>query len=169
MCDPLTIGIATAALSVGSAVVEHIGTNQMAKATETAANLDYANRVNVINQQAVQLDQEKSARAEDTAIAAAQAEGRIAASAADRGLGYSSISQALHSEMFGLGRQDSIANLNDLNQRAQLANEQQGAAIAREAKIASAPKSGLLNLGLGVGKGVMSGFNAYSGAKKAGA
>jgi hypothetical protein len=168
MCNPVLIGAATAALAVGGAVVDHIGTNQMAAATTQAANLDYANRSDIIEQQRVQLDQEKSTRVEDSAIASAQASGRIAASAADKGLGYASTSQALHAEFFGIGRQDSIADANDLNQRVQLSNERRGAAISREAKIASAPRSGLLNLGLGVGKGVFSGFNAYNSASKAG-
>lgn len=166
MCDPLTIGASVALLSVGSSVMQHIGTNQAYKANQLAANLSYANESDIIGQKAGQLDQEKSETAEDTAIAAAQAQGSIAASAADQGLGAASISQSLHASMFGIGRQQGIADLNDSNARAQLSNEKRGNSISRQSQIASKSRSSLAELGIGVGKGVMSGFQARDAAAK---
>lgn len=168
MCNPVLIGVAVAALSVGSAVVEHVGTNQAYAANKQGANLNYANQREVIQQKAVQLDQEKSETAFDTAIATAQAQGSIAASASDQGLGAPSIAQALHADMFGIGRQQSLADLNDSNARAQLANERKGADITRQTTINSKPRSGAAQLGLGVGKGILAGFNAAGSAQKAG-
>lgn len=160
MCNPVLIGAAVATLGVGQAVVQHIGTNQAWEANRVAANLNYARESDIIGQQALQLDQERSEAAFDTAITAAQAQGSIAASAADQGLGAPSIAQALHADMFGIGRQASIADLNDLNARAQLANEKRGAAITRESTIASKPRSGTLNLALGVGNALVGGVQA---------
>lgn len=166
MCDPLTIAAAaTLALGVGSAVTEHIGTNQAYHANELAANLNFAQDTNVINQKAVQLDQEKSETAFDTAITAAQAQGALSASAADMGLGAPSIAQQLHSDMFGIGRQAGVADLNDANARAQLAQEQKGAEMSRQSQIISKPRSSGLQLGLGVGKAALSAYNVGHPAK----
>ena len=164
MCDPLTIAAATAALSVGQTVMTHIGTNQAFQANKRAAHLDYANRFNVTEQQRQQLDAERSEKAFDTAIASIQSEGRISASASDLGLSSGNILSTINADMFGLGRQDSIDALNDQNARNQISNERRGAEIARNSKIASAPRSSGLALVLGVGKGVLEGAGAYKSA-----
>lgn len=166
MCDPISIAIT--ALGVGEAAAQHIGTNQAYHANKLAANLNYAQDMNVAGQKAGQLDREKSEAAFDTAIVSAQAGGAIAASAADQGLGAPSIAQALHSDMFGIGRQQSIADLNDLNARTQLAQERTGADITRQSTIASKSRSGLVPLGLGVGNAALKGYNSYSATKRAG-
>jgi hypothetical protein len=70
--------------------------------------------------------------------------------------------------MFGSGRNQSIADLNDTNARAQLAEDMRGAAITRDTSIASAPKASVLGVGLQVGSAIMSGVNATNTAKKAG-
>lgn len=166
MCDPISIAAgATLLLGVGDAVMTHVGTNQAYHANELAANLNYAHESDILGQKAMQLDQEKSETAEDTAIATAQAQGAIAASASEQGLGAPSIAQALHADMFGIGRQQSIADLNDANARAQLANERQGAKITRESTIASKRKSSFLELGMGVGRAAASAYSVKHPAK----
>lgn len=167
MCDPITIGAATALLGVGQVAMQTIGQNQLAESTRTAANLNYAQASDVTQQKAMQLDQEKSQTAMDTAITTARAQGEIANSASSQGLGKASISSALHAEMFGIGRNQGIADLNDLNARAQLANEMRGAAITRETTIAGAPKASALAVGLGVGSALLGGANSYNTAKRA--
>lgn len=164
MCDPISIGAVTAALSVGQAVLSYEGQRQAYNVNEDAANLNYAQEINVNEQKRVQLDAERSEKAFDTAITAAQAEGRIAASASERGLGSSSIIQAINADMFGIGRQASVEGLNDQNARNQLALERGGAEISRASSINSMQKPGALSLVLGVGQGVMKGVNAYTGS-----
>jgi multidrug efflux pump subunit AcrA (membrane-fusion protein) len=166
VCDPVTIGIATAALAVGGAVMDHVGTNQAYHANELAANLNYAQQSNTLGRKAVELDQAKSEDAADTAIATARAQGEISASASDQGLGAPSVSSALHASMFGIGRQASIADLNDANARAQIAAERQGANLSRQSQIASKSRSSLLQLGLGVGGGILKGVSAGTAAGK---
>lgn len=167
MCDPLTLGIATATLAVGQVAMQAIGQNQLADSTRQAANLNYAEASNTAQQKAMQLDQEKSQTAEDTAIATARSQGAIANSASAQGLGAASISSAIHADMFGIGRQQSLADLNDTNARAQLAQEARGAAISRDTAIASAPKASVLGVGVGLGSAVLSGFNSFNTAKRA--
>lgn len=165
MCAPIAIAAATAALSVGSAVVQHIGTNQAYQANKLAANFNYANDLQNLGQKRVELDQERSENAFDTAIATAKEQGRIAASATDQGLAPTSIVQQLNASMSGIGRQAGVEDTNDQNARIQLAQEATGADIRRQSQINSKPRSSGIQLALGVGQGVLSGFNAYNGAK----
>ena len=162
MCNPmLAIAAATSVLSIGSSIVERAGAKQAYNANVTAANLNYAQQQNVINQKASQIDQNASERVFDSAITRQQAEGRIAASATSQGLAPTSIIQALNADMFGIGRQDAVATANDNNSRAQLINEQQGAIIERQSQINRVAKPSGLSLALGIGKGVLAGANAY--------
>lgn len=166
---PIAIGVATAALAVGSAVVSHVGQNQLAKANEHAADLNYANRRTVIGEQTNQLDQEASQRVEDSAITSLKAEGEIVNSAGEMGYAPTSITQAINASMFGIGRQDSVAATNDNNQRQQLAAGLEGADISRQTQILQHGKSSWAELGLGIGNGVLKGVNAGVSAKNAGA
>lgn len=170
MCGPVAIGLgaAVAALAIGSAVVGHIGQNQLASANQKAANLNYANRKDVIAQQGVQLDEEASQRTEDSAITSLRAEGEIANSAGDMGYAPTSITQSINAAMFGIGRQDTIAQTNDTNQRQQLAAGLEGADITRQSQILQHGRSSWADLGLGVGNGIVSGVKAGIGAKQAG-
>lgn len=164
MCDPVSLGIATAALGVGQSVSAFIGGRQAYAVNKEVANLNYANQRDIIDQKRVQLDQNKSENAVDTAIASVKAQGEVAASAASMGLSSSSIAQALNSDMFGIGRQVEAESVNDQNQRLQLANEQRGAAVEREAQIASKSRPGALDLALSIGSDALKGASAYSTA-----
>lgn len=169
MCDPITAtAVATAALSVGQAVATHVGTNQAYHANEKAANYNYANDLTTLEQKRVELDQNRSENAFDTAIATAKEQGRIAASASDQGLGAVSIVGALNAGMFGIGRNAEVEDINDSNARLQLAQERTGADIRRQSQINSKPRSSALQLALGVGQGIMDGVNAGAGAKGGG-
>lgn len=168
MCDPLSIGIATFALGSAQAVTSHIGQNQAYKANEKAANLNYAREQEAIGRQAVLVDKEQSETAFDTAIATAQAEGDIAVSASERGLGASSISQQLNAAMFGIGRQATMEDANFSTQRQNLAESRTDAELKRQSQINSKQKSGALSLVLGIGSAGLQGANAYKGAQKAG-
>jgi hypothetical protein len=164
MCNPAIIAGGAFAVEAGQAVLQHIGQNQAYAANKTAANYNYANRMDVIDQQRVQLDQAKSENVFDTAIAGLKAEGSIAASAGDMGYGHASIASALNADMFGLGREASVEDAADQNQRVQLGNEKTGAAIARTSQINSMSKSSGLQLALGIGKAGVDATKTYMGA-----
>jgi hypothetical protein len=164
MCDPLSIGIATAALSVGQQVTSYIGTNQASAANQVAANLNFARENEAISRQKVQLDKQASENALDTAITAARARGEITASASDRGLASSSITQQINAAMFGVGRQASIEDINLTSQRRNLLEGRVDADIKRQSQIASMPKAGAVSLILGVGSGLAKGASAYKSA-----
>ncbi len=168
MCDPVSIGVATATLAVGSNLASAAGQNKLSSANAQAANLTYANQHNTLAQEAVQLDQERSEKAFDTAVTSIKSEGEIAASATDQGLSATSITQALNASMFGIGREASVDDINDENQRQQLANQDRGNQINRQAQINRVPKAGLLSTALGVGQGILSGVNAGVSASHAG-
>lgn len=167
MCDPVTIGVATLALSAGEAVMTHVGTNQAYQANKDAANLSYAQESNAIGRQKAQLDSQRSEDVFDTAIATLKSQGEIAASASSQGLASSSIVRSLNADMFGIGRNATIEQRNNTNQQIELANSRTDAELRRQNQINSAPRSSLLQLGVNLGKSALQGYNAYSGAKKA--
>lgn len=167
MCDPVSIGVATFALSSASAVMQHVGQNQAYEANRQAANLSLARDNDALNRQQVQLDQQRSENVLDTAITTLKSQGEIAASASSQGLASSSIVRSLNADMFGIGRQATAEQKNDLNQRVELANSRTDAQLRRQNQINSMRKSSLLELGVNLGQSALSGYNAYSGAKKA--
>jgi cell division protein FtsL len=151
-------------LAIGQAGATYVGQKQAYSSNVTASNLTAANEYNILEQKRVQVDQERSESALDTAIAAAQSQGRITASASEQGLSNTSLIQALNADMFGIGRQASIESANDQNQRNQLSNESQGVELDRRARIASVSKPSGLSLVLGIGQGALGGISAYQGA-----
>jgi hypothetical protein len=140
MCDPLSIAAVTFAVGAGQQVSQYVGEKQAYSANKTAANLNFANQHDILQQKHIQLDQQNSENALDTAIATVKAQGEVAASAASLGMSSSSIVGALNADMFGIGRQYSAEQTNDQNQRVQLANESRGAEIARNSQIMSVSK-----------------------------
>lgn len=168
MCDPVTIGIATAAIGVGQAVSSYVGQNQRAAANTKAANMNYAGQVGAINKQDAQLQQEHSEQSFDTALTQLKAKGDIAASAGDMGLSSGSLVSQVNAAMFGVGRQNAVEQTNFDNQRAQLASSKYNAAVARNNQIAQVPKASTASLVLGIGSAALQGDNAYNSATKAG-
>ena len=166
MCDPMTIGAATMALSAASSVMGHVGTNQAYAANEDAANLTFARDTDALNRQKTQLDREGSERALDTAIASLAAQGEISASASSSGLSSSSLIRSVNTEMFGIGRQATAEDINDRGQRVELANRRTDADLNRQNRIRSAPKSSLLELGVNIGGAALSGMNAKNAAAR---
>ena len=164
MCGPAAVGAAAGGLAITEAVMTHIGTNQAYKANKQAANYNYANDRTNIGQKQVELDQEGSENAFDTAIATAREQGRITASASDQGLGSQSIISSINAGMFGIGRQAEVERINDQNSRIQLAQDLTGADIRRQSQINSKPRSSGAQLALGIGKGILSGVQAGNGA-----
>lgn len=164
MCDPISLAVTSAALGIGQAASQFQGEQNAHKSNEVAANLNYAQQFNTEQAKATQIDANTSATSFDSAITAAQAKGRIAASAADSGMGGSSLTQNLNASLFGIGRQDSVSQFNDQSQRNQLGSDLTGAEISRRAQIARVPNPTGASLVLGIGKGVMSGFSTYAGA-----
>jgi hypothetical protein len=164
MCDPVSLGlIAAATFAVGAAsdISQYMGEKQAYKVNQQVANLNYANNANIIQQKRVQLDQEKSEKAVDTAITTVRAEGAVSAAAGSMGLSSSSIVQAINADMFGIGRQFTADETNDQNQRLQLANELSGADIERRGKIASVSKPGLGTLGIAIAGDAVKGVGTY--------
>jgi N-acyl-D-aspartate/D-glutamate deacylase len=164
MCDPISIGAATFLVGAGQTISSYLGQQAAYKENKVAANLNYANQHDILEQRRVQLDQQKSENALDTAIATVRAQGEVAAAAGSMGLSSSSIVQALNADMFGIGRQAMAEDTNDQNQRIQLSNELRGAEISRVSQIGKVTKPGLLDLGLGLAGDALKGVGSYSNA-----
>lgn len=161
MCDPLTISAITTTLAVGQQVAQYQGAKAQAAGARQAANLNYAQQWNVTEARREQLDSEASEKSLDTAIAALQSEGRIAASASESGYSSGAIIEAINADMFGLGRNAEIDAVNDRNARNQLANERMGAAITRSSALANNKGPSSLSLVLGLGQAVAGGVKDY--------
>lgn len=168
MCNPAFIAAGQAALSIGQQAVQFIGQKQQAHVARTYANLNYANRYNIVQQQSGQLDQEHSEKALDSAIVAAQAGGRISASSADLGYSGASLEQAINADLFGIGRQESADAVNERNARTQLGNELTGARIERASTIARNPGPSTAGLVLGIGKSVLDAGSSYASMTRGG-
>lgn len=168
MCDPLTISAAAAAaLSMGQAAMTHIGTNRAYAANEQAANLGYAQDQNALGQQQVQLDQERSQSALDTAISTLQAQGQIAASASSSGLASSSLIHSVNASMFGIGRQVDAEKTNDFNTRQAIAASRTEADLKRQNQINSRTRSSGLELALGIAQAGAKGYSTYQSGRGA--
>lgn len=163
MCDPISLGVASTALGIGSAVSEYTGGQAAYKANKQQANLQFANTSNTISTQANQLSQQESDNALKTAILSAQTEGRIANSAADRGVGGSSLVQAINAGMFGIGVNASNDSQNITNERQQLSENLSGAGITRQSQINSVTRPNDLSLLLGIGKAGLQGASTFAG------
>lgn len=168
MCDPVTIGIATAAIAGLQQVSSYVGQNQMASANRQAANYNYAREREAIGRQDVQLQQENSEAAFDTAITSAGERGKIAVSAAENGLAPSSLVSQLNAGMFGIARQRSAELTNLTNRRVALADSRTDAALRRDSQIASKPKATVASLVIGLGSAAVQGVNAHGTASRAG-
>jgi len=167
MCDPLTIGTAaTLALSVGQQVLTHVGTNQAYKANQQAANYSFARDQEAINRQDAQLQAENSESAFDTAIAIAQDQGAIAASASTQGLAAGSIASQLNAGMFGVGRQATAEDINFRNQRQEIANSRTDAELRRQNQINSRPRSGALQLAVGIAGSAADAYSSFNKGKR---
>lgn len=164
MCDPVTMAAVTFAVGAGQAVMSHVGQNQAYAANKTAANLNYAQDRQAVGAQAVELDQERSEKALDTAVSTVKAQGEVSASAADMGLSSGSLIHAINADMFGIGRQEMSDLTNDQNSRLQLSRQLEGASITRQTTINSMRKSSGLDLILGVAKAGVSAAGAYNSA-----
>ncbi len=167
MCDPVTIGALTAVLGATEAVTSYVGGRQASEANRQAANFNYAREQDAIGRQDVQLQQENSQKAFDTAITSASERGKIAVSAAEGGLAPSSMISQLNAGMFGIGRSRDAELTNLTNTRNQLSENRVDAAIKRDTQIASMPKPTVASLVIGVGKAGLAAGNAYNTAKKA--
>lgn len=168
MCDPVSLGIATFALSATQAISSYVGQNALSKANEQAANYNYAREQGAINRQDVQLQEEHSQKVMDTAIATLAARGDISASASSMGLSQGSLASQINASMFGIGRNATIEDKNFTNQRIELANSRTDAELKRQNQINSQPRATTASLVLGLGKSALSGYNSYQGASKAG-
>lgn len=164
MCDPVTATIAAAstALSIGSTIMGHQGQKQAAADNRRAANVNFSQRTEAIDAQRVQLDQAMSEDVFERAIAQASAQGRIAASASDMGMGAQGLQQQRQVSSFEAGREFSIAAVNDRNQREQLQREMRGAETERVSQINQVKPPSTLSLLLGIGKAAVQGASTYS-------
>lgn len=167
MCDPTgglaTLTLLSTALGVGQAVTQYQGGVAAAEANAEAANVNFANQFNILEQKRVQVDAEASEAAFDSAIVTAQEGGRIGASAADRGLGSSSVIQSLNASLFGVGRGVTMEQANAQGQRNQIAAELTGANIERQSQINRVAKPTKGSLLLGLGGAALQGANTYTG------
>lgn len=165
MCDPtgglLTMSVASALIGVGTAYTGFKAQQQMAVDNAAAANLQYAREREAFSARSSEMDQQRTENALDRAIEARAAEGRIAASGAERGLSGASIATQLNVADVGAGRAFAIDALNFDNAREQLSRDIVGADITRQSQIASVPKPSSASLLLGVGSGVLQGANTY--------
>ena len=162
MCDPLSIGIATATVGAASSIMGFEGANQASHANANAANLQASNTYNALGEQESQIDAQQSENSVSALIARTQAQGRISASASSFGTGGATTAELSNATDNEAGRSLAIENLNSQSQRLQVQNQMQGAEITRRNKIASVPAGNPLSLVLGIAKAGLQGSSFYA-------
>ena len=164
MCDPISIGVATAGVSAASAVYGFVGQAQQAKGARRTAGINYGQDYNEAAARGIQIDARQSELSVDALIKKVAAQGRISASAASLGLADPTVAAQGNAAGFEAGRDLEIENLNTINERAALARGLVGADLERQSRINANKGPSAFELGLGLSRAALKGVNAYSGA-----
>lgn len=162
--SPSAIGAATAGVGALGSIAGFFGAQSAHHAAVQSANLNYAAEDQKAQLENSQLSSQQSEGALTDAVAEAQAQGRIAASASSLGLGVYS-SHALFSEAAaGYNRTIGINDANYSNQRAGIQTDLEGASLRRSSAIAAAPRANLGTLALGLAGNVLQGASVFAAA-----
>lgn len=156
-------GIANLAGGLGaiSTITNFIGQNQVARANELAANRNFANKTEALNNQNTQLSEQSSEDHVSNAIKSAQQFGRISATAAALGMGQSTLSPYLNAAQGAVGRDMAIEDTNTNAKRQNLVASGTGAELERQSTINSKPRGTALGLALGLGKDALGAANLF--------
>lgn len=165
MCDPLTIGLTTAAVGTASSVMGFEGQRQAYNSNAQMANLSAASNYNALQEQAAQVDAQQSEATVNAVIERAKTQGAISAYAGSFGLGGATTARAENAAAFSAGRQLSVEDATAQNQRLQIGTELTNNELQRQAKINSMPQANALGMVLGIAKAGLSGVSAYGSAK----
>jgi len=164
MCDPVTIAVATFAVSSASAIAGFVGQQKAADANERAANVTYAQTSNELGRRATEIDAAQGQSTFNSIVERAQAQGRISASASDMGTGVA-VTQTLQNQSANeIGRTASVDELNSRNQRLQLGDMRTRSEFDRVSQINSVPRPSPLSLVLGITKSALSAGSSYQQA-----
>jgi len=161
MCDPVSLGIATAAMAATQSVASYVGMQQAYSANVEAANLGYANTQNSLMQENRQAGDKFSQQSLDSAIAAAKSQGQIANVESIQGGASSSVIQNINASMFGIGRQTAAEGANYADTREQIMQGNVDSQLKRESQINSVPQANPVSLILGLGSAAASGASTY--------
>lgn len=151
MCDPVSMGAASAGMGAVQSVMGFMGQTQAARSNAQAANASYMNTYNSEQQQASQVDRRQSENTVTSMINAAAARGRVSASASSMGADAASTTQMVNAADFDVGRALSIEDVNSEDQRVQIGQQLTNANIERQSQINQvvkpSPFSLITNLG----------------------
>lgn len=164
MCDPVSLGIAAAAVGAVGAGASFAGANRAADDNLHAANRTAASSFNALETRRTQQDAQHSEDSVTALIDAAAARGRISASASDFGGDASTITQQVNAADFGTGRVLAIGNLNAQNAAKDIASAKNDNETRRVNQIGAVKGASPLSLALGISSAALSGANTYSSA-----
>jgi hypothetical protein len=164
MCDPVSLGVATAALSIGGAVSKFAGERSQAKSTRGAAISNFQATFSALEARSAEVSESQSEGSFDRAIEAASKQGLIAARASDAGLSGSTVGAQIQASGFETGREQSLTARQAELQRRQIAREIENENRAKVSTLNANRGPGLLSLVLGIGQGALSGASAFTGA-----
>lgn len=144
---------------MASTITQYIGAQQAYSANRTAANENYANKMNADQAQNTQLSEQLSEDHVSNAIRSAQTYGRIAATST--GLGAASLMPALGAATMNVARSQSIEDMNTASKRQNIVASMTGAELERRSQINSMAKPNLVTLGLGLAKDATGGATSF--------
>ena len=162
MCDPVSLGLAFAAVGATSSVMGFVGQNQAASANRRAADLSYANTENQLALKGSQVDAQQSENTVQAAIARITGQGRISASASSMGSDAASATRGANAVDFGVGRGLSIENINSDSQRQAIGGEEANAFYAHQSQVNSVLPQSPIQLALGLAKSGLGGVSTFS-------
>lgn len=162
MCDPISIGAATAGLSGATEILKFTGQNRAWDDNRHAAGRTYASQFNAAEDQRVQVQAQTSEDTVSNLIEQLNQRGRISASAADLGVDASTATQQLNASEFAAGRTQAITDLNAANQGQAYKTGLVDADLRRQNQIRAVAKGSPVGLAMGLAGSALQGVGAFS-------
>lgn len=164
MCDPLTLGLATFAISGTQQVAQFQGQQAQAVQARANANAEFRSEFEALGRRSTEIEQAQSEERFDLAIQAQREQGRIAAAGASAGLSATSLGQQLRVATFEEGRSVAASERqNEFDQR-QIQVDADAAASRQQSILDANRGPNPLNLLLGIGSSALGGASTFANA-----
>lgn len=165
MCGPLAaVGIASTALGIGGKIAKRKAEKKLAKENQLAALKNHQDRSNALMARNAEIEAADSERAFSAAVEAAKAQGRIAASAGDRGISAGSSERLQRGAIFEIGRQQRLGELQGEAQQEQTNRELEGSQTRFRNEFANAKPPSAASFALGIASTALGGAIDYNDA-----
>jgi hypothetical protein len=165
MCDPVTVGILSFAVSGAQAIASYSAQSQQAKATQASAEQSWRDQQTQISQREMQEQDALRQKQTQENIQEAQAKADVQVSGAASGVSGISLDNLLQDVGRRAATNRQVEETNTQMTLDQLQLQRKGINSEAQSRINSAPSPSPLSLIAGLGSAGVSGYSSYVGAK----